>query len=153
MIGATRAVHGDVDPALASAIREWAARDGVAARLIFVEATTAIEKYFRAADVFVLPSVREGLPIALIEAMSSGLPCMASRLEGSTDVLIEDRVTGLLVAPDDEAAMADALRLLLTDRRVAERLGTAARAMVLERYAIQKAAASWLEAYQELSPS
>jgi glycosyltransferase involved in cell wall biosynthesis len=153
MIGATLAVHGEVNTALAPAIREWAARDGVADRLFLVEAATTIERYFRAADLFVLPSVREGLPIALIEAMSSGLPCVASRLEGSTDVLIEDQVTGLLVAPDDEAGFASAIRSLLTDCRMAERLGTAARAVVLDRYAIQTAAASWLSAYQELSPS
>jgi len=153
MVGATRAVHGEVDTTLAPLIREQAARDGVADRLFFVEATTAIERYFRAADVYVLPSVREGLPLALIEAMSSGLPCVASRLEGSTDVLIEHQVNGLLVAPDDEADMAAALRLLLLDRRASARLGTAARNTVLDRYAIQTAAPAWLAAYQELSGS
>ena len=148
MVGATRAVHGEVDAALAPTIREWAIRDGVADRLFLVEATRTIERYFRAADLFVLPSVREGLPIALIEAMSSGLPCVASRLEGSTDVLIEDQVNGLLVVPDDEAGMAAAVRLLLTDRTMADRLGAAARATVLDRYAINTAASSWLEAYR-----
>jgi glycosyltransferase involved in cell wall biosynthesis len=153
MIGATRAVHGEVDPGLAPAIRESAAEDGIADRLRFVEATTEIERYFRAANVFVLPSVREGLPIALIEAMSSGLPCVASRLEGSTDVLIEDDVNGLLIAPDDEAGVTAALRRILTDGNLAERLGASARAAVLDRYAIQKVAPSWLAAYRELLPS
>lgn len=153
MIGATRAVHGEVDPVLAPAIRDAAARDGLADRLYFVEATRQIEKYFRGADLFVLPSVREGLPIALIEAMSSGLPCIATHLAGSTDVLIEDQVNGILVAPDDVTGIAAALRLLLTDHDMAQRLGSAARATVLDRYAIQTAAASWLAAYQELTPS
>ena len=102
---------------------------------------------------YVLPSIREGLPLALIEAMSCGLPCVASRLEGSTDVLIEHQVNGLLVAPDDEAGLAAALRLLLSDRRAAERLGAAARSTVVDRYAIHTAAPSWLAAYQELSGS
>jgi glycosyltransferase involved in cell wall biosynthesis len=153
MIGATRAVHGEVDTTLAPAIRAAAMRDGVADRLFLVEATSTIERYFRAADLFALPSVREGLPISLIEAMSSGLACVASRLEGSTDVLIDDEVTGLLVAPGDEAALAAALLRLLIDRRLADRLGESARSTVLDRYAIQTAAASWLAAYQELSPS
>ena len=151
MIGATRAVHGEVDAALAPAIREQAARDGVADRLFFIESTQTIEKYFRAADVYVLPSVREGLPRALIEAMASGLPSVASRLEGSTDALIEDHVNGLLIAPDDEAGMASAIRLLLSDRGVAARLGAAARGTVLERYSIQTTAAAWLAAYKELA--
>ena len=76
MVGATRAVHGEVDTTLAPMIRELAVRDGVADRLFLVESTTAIERYFRAADVYVLPSVREGLPIALLEALASGLPCV-----------------------------------------------------------------------------
>jgi glycosyltransferase involved in cell wall biosynthesis len=153
MIGATRAVHGEVDTVLASAIRERAVRDGVADRMFFVESTTAIEKYFRTADVYVLPSVREGLPLALLEAMSSGLPCVASRLDGSTDVLIEDQVNGLLVATDDGAGMARAVGDLLTSTSLAARLGAAARATVLDRYAIQAVAPSWLAAYQELSRS
>jgi glycosyltransferase involved in cell wall biosynthesis len=153
MVGATRAVHGEIDATLAPMIREQAARDGVADRLFLVESTTAIERYFRAADVYVLPSVREGLPLALIEAMSSGLPCVASRLEGSTDVLIEHHVNGLLVAPDDDAGLAAALRLLLLDRRAAARLGEAARRTVLDRYGIQTVAPSWLAAYRELSGS
>ena len=89
---------------------------------------------------YVLPSVREGLPIALIEAMSCGLPCVASRLAGSTDVLIEDGVNGLLVTPDDEAAMTRAMRSVLADPALAARLGAGARAAVLERYAIDRAA-------------
>jgi glycosyltransferase involved in cell wall biosynthesis len=153
MIGATRAVHGEVDTTLAPAIREWAARDRLADRIFLVEATSAIERYFRAADLFVLPSVREGLPIALIEAMSSGLACVASRLEGSTDVLIDDDSSGLLVAPDDEIGFERALARLLTDKGLAARLGASARAAALERYSIEKVAPSWLAAYRELAQS
>jgi glycosyltransferase involved in cell wall biosynthesis len=152
MIGATRSVHGEIDTELAPAIRAQAARDRVADRVFFVESTPTIEKYFRAVDAYVLPSIREGLPIALIEAMASGLPCVATRLEGSTDGLIDDRVNGLLIAPDDEAGMAASLQWLLSDA-AAGRLGAAARATILERYSIEKTAALWLAAYQELSTS
>ena len=151
MIGATQSIHGEVDTELAAAIRAQAVRDGVADRVFFVESTPTIEQYFRAADAYVLPSIREGLPIALIEAMSSGLPCVATRIEGSTDGLIDDRVNGLLIAPDDEADMAAALRLVLNDGDTAARLGAAARETVLERYSIEKTAALWLAAYEELS--
>jgi glycosyltransferase involved in cell wall biosynthesis len=142
-----------VDAALGPAIRAQAARDGFADRLFFVEATATIDTYFRAADLYVLPSIREGLPLALIEAMASGLPCIASRLEGATDVLIDDQVNGLLVPPDDRAGLAAALRRLLRDRADAARLGAAARATVVERYAIRTAARPWLAAYQELAAS
>ena len=151
MIGATRSVHGEIDSELAPAIRAQAVQDRVTDRVFFVESTPTIEKYFRAVDAYVLPSIREGLPIALIEAMSSGLPCVATRLEGSTDGLIDDHVNGLLIEPDDEAGMTASLQRLLTDADAAARLGAAARDTVLERYSIEKTAALWLSAYQELS--
>jgi glycosyltransferase involved in cell wall biosynthesis len=138
MIGATQSIHGEVDTELAPAIRAQAARDGLADRLFFVESTRAIEQYFRAADAYVLPSIREGLPIALLEAMSSALPCVATRIEGSTDGLVDDRVNGILVAPDAETEMAAAIRLVLNDAGTAARLGAAARRTVLDRYSIAK---------------
>jgi len=153
MIGATRSIHGEVETELAPDIRERAARAGLADRLFFVESTRTIEQYFRAADLYVLPSVREGLPIALIEAMATGLPCVATRLEGSTDVLLEDQVNGLLFEPDDEGALATAIGLVLNDPATAARLGAAARETALARYSIDKTAPAWLAAYEELSAS
>jgi glycosyltransferase involved in cell wall biosynthesis len=85
--------------------------------------------------------------------MSSGLACVASRLEGSTDVLIDDHSSGLLVAPDDEIGFERALARLLTDKGLAARLGASARAAALERYSIEKVAPSWLAAYRELAQS
>ena len=100
-----------------------------------------------AADV--LPSIREGLSIALLEAMSSGAACVATRLPGSTDVLIDDGVSGLLVAADDRDGFAAAIRLLIEDHDRAARFGAAARRTVVERYAIQNTAGTWLSAYRE----
>ena len=120
-------------------------------RLVFVESTRAIEQYFRAADLYVLPSVREGLSIALLEAMASGLPCIATRLDGSTDGLIEHDVNGMLVEPDDAEGFAESIRTILSDSDRAVRLGCAARETVLERYSIQRTAPSWLSAYRELA--
>jgi glycosyltransferase involved in cell wall biosynthesis len=153
MIGATRPIHGEVDAALGPSIRQRAERDGYGGRVIFVESTTAIEKYYRAADVYVLPSVREAMPLALLEAMSSGLPCVATRLAGSTDVIIEHDVNGVLVEPDDEHGFAMAIESLLTDRGTAQQLGNAARLTALERYAIERAGVAWMAAYRELATS
>jgi glycosyltransferase involved in cell wall biosynthesis len=148
-VGATRSTYQEVDPELVGALRARAAASGLGDRVVFAEPTLAIEKYFRAADVYVLPSIREGLSLALLEAMSSGAACVATRLPGSTDVLIEDGVSGLLVAADDRDGFAAAIRLLLDDRERAARFGAAARRTVVERYAIQQTAGVWLSAYQE----
>lgn len=150
-IGATRSIYQEVDGRLAAAIRERTGGDGVAGRVFFVESTYTIEKYFRAADVYVLPSIREGLPIALLEAMSSGVPSIASRLPGATDALIEDGINGLLVTPDDCEGFAAAMRAVLDDANLAARLGRAARQTVVDRYSIQRTAGAWLAVYNEVS--
>lgn len=151
LVGATRPSYREVDPVLAHTIRQRAASAGLEDVLFFVENTREIEKFFRAADLYVLPSIREGLPIALLEAMASALPCIASRLTGSTDTVIDHGVNGLLVAPDDPRALADAIRLLIDDPATRARLGSAARRTILERYSITGTRAAWHSAYSELA--
>jgi glycosyltransferase involved in cell wall biosynthesis len=96
-VGATKSAYHEVDEGLADDMRAEAARRGLGDRVIFTGAVHNVHDYFRMADVFVLPSRREGLPVALMEAMSCGLPSVASRLPGATD-LIGDGVSGLVTA-------------------------------------------------------
>ncbi|MCQ9377376.1 glycosyltransferase family 4 protein [Methyloversatilis sp. XJ19-49] len=69
---------------------------------------TDIEDYLRAADVLVLPSHREGLPNVVLEAMASGLPCVAADVSGTRD-LVQDGRTGYTYQPDDATALASAV--------------------------------------------
>jgi len=89
--------------------------------------------HFNSADAFVLPSLTEGHPKALVEAMACGLPCAVSARGGNL-ALVQDGVTGLLFDPEDTGAMVRALERLLTDPDLAGRLGAAARALVVDRY-------------------
>ena len=82
-----------------------------------------------AADLFVLPSLHESAPNALIEAMEIGLPCIASDVGGVSD-LIEDRKSGMLVPAADPEALARAIHRVLTDGALAKALGEQARAKV-----------------------
>jgi glycosyltransferase involved in cell wall biosynthesis len=149
-VGATESRYLEVDPAIAIEIRRKAEADGHLDAVRFVPPTLAIEKYFRAADVYVLPSRREGLPIALLEAMSSGVACVATRLTGSTDSIIQDGTSGRLVEVDDLDGYTRAIAGLLRDPELARRLGAGARTRILERYSIRQTAEQWLAAYHEV---
>lgn len=82
-------------------------------------------------NVFVLPTQNEGMPLALLEAMSWGLACVSTAVGGIPD-LVEDRVNGILVPPDDPEALSAALAKLITDPSERQRLGAAARATAEE---------------------
>jgi glycosyltransferase involved in cell wall biosynthesis len=89
------------------------------------------------ADVFVLPSRSEAFPNGAIEAMAAGLPVIASRVGGLLDLIDEGR-TGLLVEPDDPAALAAAIESLVLSPVRAEMLGASARDEVTRRYSFDR---------------
>lgn len=92
-----------------------------------------VEACLAGMDLFVLPSLNEGMGRALIEAMAAGLPVIASRVGGIPAVITHER-TGLLVPPGDAVALAEALRLLLDRPEWASQLGMAASRSVDNRY-------------------
>jgi glycosyltransferase involved in cell wall biosynthesis len=98
---------------------------------------------------FVLPSRWEGMPNALLEAMASGLPCIATCVSGSEDV-IHDGINGLLVPPLDPAALAQALRRILEDPVFAQQLAREARTTILEHYQMITIAERLLLLYHSL---
>ena len=88
-----------------------------------------------AIDLFVMPSLWEGLPLSMVLAMGAGLPVVATRVAGIPEV-VHDGETGLLVPPDDSAALGDALARVVADRAWGARLGHAARAFVEPRFGV-----------------
>lgn len=91
------------------------------------------EALFSRADIFVLPSRAEGLPMSVLEAMARGLPVIATPVGGLPE-LIEDGVNGLLVPPSDPQALTRAILKLADDREGREALGRAARETILARH-------------------
>lgn len=92
-------------------------------------------QYLRA-DVFALPSFAEGLPVVLMEAMSMGVACLATRIAGIPE-LVRSGENGLLVPAGDVEALAEGLGALLTDPRLRRRLGDEARAAVTAEYDLE----------------
>jgi glycosyltransferase involved in cell wall biosynthesis len=95
------------------------------------------------ADVFCLPSIYEGLPLAILEAMAAGLPVVATAVSGNPEA-VEDGVTGLLVPAENATALADALIALLADPERRRAMSEAARARIAERFSIGLVAAEHL---------
>jgi glycosyltransferase involved in cell wall biosynthesis len=100
-----------------------------------------------AADVFVLPSRYEGMPLALLEAMDAGLPVVTTRAPGCTEV-VADGVTGLLVPPEDPPALAAALARLLEDPALRQRMGRAGRLRYLECFTSAGTASRTVAVYE-----
>jgi glycosyltransferase involved in cell wall biosynthesis len=90
-----------------------------------------------AADVFVLASLWEGLPLALLEAMAAGLPSVVTAVGGNPEV-IDNGESGLLVPAADEPAFAAALRRLLRDPEQRRRMGQAARKKFNEQFSLRR---------------
>ena len=129
-----------------------------------VEFTGMIEnvtKYLRNADLFVLPSRTEGLSNSLLEAMSYGIPCIATEVGGNSEllesgnqrVLPEKYViggNGLLINPDDIEGLAKAILYLIRNRDVREGLGRRSRKFVQEKYSIDLVADKYIGLYQHM---
>jgi glycosyltransferase involved in cell wall biosynthesis len=92
-----------------------------------------VEDYMAAADIFCLPSYREGFGSVLIEAAAAGLPSVASRIYGITDAVL-DGETGLLHRPGDPGDLARALRTLLQDEGVRQEMAITGRRRALESF-------------------
>jgi glycosyltransferase involved in cell wall biosynthesis len=134
-------VHGD-GPLLDS-LMDHAARLGLDGREIFMGAFTSREELSRimaGTDIFVLPSILEGQPLGLVEAMAYGRPIVAS-IVGGVPELIVDEVNGLLCKPADVEALAERICRLAGDSALRSRLGKAARESY-ERSSFQPAAVS-----------
>jgi glycosyltransferase involved in cell wall biosynthesis len=103
-------------------------------------------------DVVILPSLRDGLPNALLEAMACARPVIASAVGGMLDVVTPGH-DGLLLPPRDDQSWLEALCRVLQDRQAAERLRAAARQTILERFTSERESAALLAVYQQIGQS
>ena len=114
------------DGPLIDDVRRQVAAAGLGGRVHFLGTRRDVPALLAASDSFVLPSLWEGLPLALVEAMAGRLPVIATRVSGTEQVMI-DGTTGWVVPPGDASALADAMRELLADDRRAATMAASAR--------------------------
>lgn len=143
------------DGPLRRRIEEQIGRHGLEGRVLLhgALARDEVSELLKQADAAALTSVptargrREGIPVALMEAMAAGLPVVASRISGVPE-LVEHERNGLLVPPRESEAIADALQRLSDDPELGRRLGLAARAKVREEFDIEQTVDRLLELWQ-----
>lgn len=108
---------------------------GVAARVHFLGYRTDTAALLAGCDLFVLPSLFEGLPLAVLEAMAAEKPVIATAIAGTGEAITHGE-TGLLVPPADPAALAQAIRHLLGEPLLAQRLAQAAKARAQQEFSV-----------------
>jgi glycosyltransferase involved in cell wall biosynthesis len=128
-------------------LEELARTLGIADRVQFTGGVPDPSEYLRAADLFVLPSVAEGMSNSLLEAMATALPCLASRIAGNTD-LIDDGRNGRLIEPPDAASWSAAILDLLEHPEAARALGAAARRRIDEEFALPIVVDRYVDLYR-----
>lgn len=151
-IDARFVLAGTPDPANPASISDtrisdWV-REGVVEHLGWVNDMSSA---FRQAHVICLPSYREGLPKALIEAAAAGRPIVTTDVPGCREV-VEDGIQGLLVPPRDVNRLADALNRLISDPALRARMGAAARARAEAEFGLDAVVTKTLELYSEVAP-
>ncbi len=128
-------VAGD-GPALPG-LRAAARQRGLAESVMFAGARQDVARVLTAFDIFVLTSDFEGLPNAVMEAMAAALPVVATRA-GGTEEVVQDGVTGYLVAPGDAAGLVERVACLAGDPGLRRRMGKEGRARIAAEFSVQK---------------
>ena len=106
---------------------------GIKEKVLFIPFASNTRDLLAAMDIFVMPSLQEGLGLALMEAMAQGVAVVGSKV-GGIKTLIQDRLNGLLVAPADAPALAQAIIILLNDSQLRRDLGARAREFIIANF-------------------
>ncbi len=138
--------EGDLRPALERQIKEHHLEKHV----FLTGFRPDVLSLHKAFDIFVMSSVTEGLGTSLLDAMASGKPIVATRAGGIPEV-VSDGQTGMLVAPRDHQAMADALVKLLTDAALRRKMGDAGLRLARERFSAERMVRETLKVYKRVA--
>ncbi len=131
------------------ALESRAGELGLADRVFFLGYRTDVPALLSSCDLFVLPSLFEGLPLAVLEAMAAGKPVIASAI-GGVDEVVTHGDTGLLVPPANPPALAGAIRAVLASPLLASRLASAARARVEREFSVEAMVRNVTRIYDEV---
>jgi glycosyltransferase involved in cell wall biosynthesis len=136
---------GQIEGSLRNLVEQW----GMSERFIFTGYRTDVPRLLAAMDVFVLPSLREVMPISLMEAMAMERPAVASGVGGIPELVVNGE-TGLLVPPENPVALADGLLFSISHPSVCDTWGKNARKKIEGEYSLRHATDQTVALYKEL---
>lgn len=133
-------------------LKEQARDLGIAERVHFLgwKAKAELPSIYQRANLFVYPSRHEGMPNAVLEAMASGLPVLATRIAGNEELVTPE--TGMLVPAEKVDALRSALEQLLLDAESCQRMGAAGRKRVVQNFTWRRVAEDYLQLMQTAEP-
>lgn len=130
-------------------LKQLAAELSIASRVHFLGWRSDVPRILPACDVYVQPSLSEGLPMSILEAAAAGLPIVATNVGGIPEVLTNGE-NAILIAPCDELALSEAISPLLSNAAQASGLGARLRQHVNEHYSAQAMAAAYTDLYRAI---
>lgn len=116
----------------------------------FLGSIENIAPYLQISDLFILPSIAEGLSVAMLEAMSCGLPVLVTDVGGAREI-IRDRENGWLIQPENLSELKEGILSLFGEELVRKKMGSMARTSVADAYSIHKAAGMLYDLYEEVA--
>jgi glycosyltransferase involved in cell wall biosynthesis len=119
-------------------------------KIIFCGQQDNVVPYYCAADIFVLPSYHEGLPLALLEAMSMGLPVIVSNIGGMVEIVEEGR-NGLFVPPKDANSLKGKINWSLDNPKELKKIGENARSSVVKDYSLNQMCVKYIQIFKRLA--
>ena len=136
------------DGPLREHLTRLAGKVGCGDSIHFLGYVPGFSSFLKDIHLFVLPSLMEGLPNALLEALAAAKPVVATAVGGVPDI-VTDRKTGIVVLPRDSARLGDAITELLSDRGLAQALGLAGQEVIRESYSFEKQLRLLMDVYKK----
>jgi len=122
---------------------------GIENKVTFLGFRNDVSTILQAFDIFVLPSLQEGISLSLLEAMASGKPTIVTNVGGNPEVVMDDTV-GLTTPPEDPEKLASAIMKIMKNRDSANKMGAFGRKRVEEEFGIDKMVDRYLDLYQKI---